>query len=59
VRRAATAFLALVLAAFASPAQAAFPGANGKIVFHTDRDGNNEVYAVNPGSDASDVERRE
>jgi hypothetical protein len=27
---------------------AAFPGANGKIAFSTDRDGNWEIYVVNP-----------
>ena len=29
------------------PAEATFPGANGKIAFTTDRDGNNEIYVVN------------
>jgi Tol biopolymer transport system component len=33
--------------ALAPPAQAAFPGANGKIAFTTDRDGNNEIYVKN------------
>jgi WD40-like Beta Propeller Repeat len=48
VRRAAlVGLLALVLCA--PPAHAAFPGTNGKIAFHTDRDGNNEIYLVNPG----------
>src|SRR5207253_5042744 len=28
-------------------AEAAFPGANGKVAFTTDRDGNNEIYVVN------------
>ena len=32
----------------ASPAIAAFPGANGKIAFNTNRDGNLEVYVMNP-----------
>lgn len=29
------------------PAHAAFPGANGKICFVTDRDGNSEIYVMN------------
>lgn len=33
---------------FAASAKAAFPGRNGKVVFYTDRDGNNEIYDVNP-----------
>ena len=32
----------------ARPAHAAFPGANGRIVFDTNRDGNEEIYAMNP-----------
>ena len=31
----------------AAPAQAAFPGHNGKITFSTDRDGDAEVYVMN------------
>jgi TolB protein len=31
-----------------APATAAFPGANGQIAFHTTRDGNFEIYAMNP-----------
>src|SRR4051812_350981 len=34
----------LAVGAFAPPAQATFPGGNGKIAFHSDRDGNYEVY---------------
>ncbi|MDP2949524.1 MAG: PxKF domain-containing protein [Chloroflexota bacterium] len=30
-----------------SPAESAFPGANGKIVFASDRDGNWEIYVMN------------
>src|SRR3989304_2986660 len=44
------ALLAAVLAVLAlgrSPAESAFPGANGKIAFHSDRDGNYEIYAMN------------
>lgn len=37
------------------PVRAAFPGANGKIAFVSDRDGNFEVYAMN--SDGSSVTR--
>jgi hypothetical protein len=46
--------LVLVTAVLALPspsagrAEAAFPGANGKIAFGTARDGNTEVYAMNP-----------
>jgi TolB protein len=29
------------------PAESAFPGANGKIVFASDRDGNREIYVMN------------
>ncbi len=29
------------------PAEAAFPGLNGKIAFRTNRDSNDEVYAMN------------
>jgi len=32
----------------ARSARAAFPGANGKIVFVSDRDGNREIYSMNP-----------
>jgi TolB protein len=48
-------------AAFASPsAQAAFPGANGKISFETNRSGDSgtEVYAINPdGSGEANLTR--
>jgi Tol biopolymer transport system component len=48
---AARGLFALALAfgalAAASPAQAAYPGANGKIAFSTSRDGNLEVYTMN------------
>src|SRR5436190_9249828 len=33
---------------FAGTARATFPGANGKIVFETNRDGNADVYTMNP-----------
>ena len=42
-------FVALVaLLAVAPPAQAAFPGQNGKIAFTSDRDGDYEIYVMNP-----------
>lgn len=34
--------------ALASPAQAAFPGANGKIAFSSIRTGNSDIYTINP-----------
>jgi len=36
----------LLLPLGAKPAQTAFPGANGKIAFHSDRDGNLEIYVM-------------
>jgi TolB protein len=39
---------ALGLLAFAPRAHATFPGANGKIAFVSNRDGNYEIYSVNP-----------
>jgi Tol biopolymer transport system component len=39
---------ALSVLAVAMPAQAAFPGTNGKIVFSSDRDGDQDIYTVNP-----------
>ena len=41
---------ATVLASFAAvePAHAAFPGAKGKIAFRSNRDGNDEIYIMNP-----------
>lgn len=42
--------VALSIAALAAgEARAAFPGANGKIVFETNRDGNEEIYTMNAG----------
>jgi TolB protein len=37
----------LGLASIAEPARAAFPGGNGKIVFDSFRDGNEEIYVMN------------
>lgn len=39
--------VALSLAPSAPSTRAAFPGANGKIAFESDRDGNSEIYVVN------------
>jgi hypothetical protein len=49
--------IALVAAAIGTaPARAAFPGTNGKLVFETNRDGNEEIYTMNAdGGDASRV----
>jgi Tol biopolymer transport system component len=46
---AAASAVAIGLLAMAAPAQSAFPGANGKIAFHTLRDGTGfpEIYAMN------------
>jgi hypothetical protein len=38
----------LALLAFAAPAHAAFPGADGKIAFETNRAGNYQIYTVSP-----------
>ena len=43
----ATASAAVLLSA-AGPAGAAFPGENGQIAFISDRDGDNEIFAMNP-----------
>ena len=37
----------LVVGSFDSPADAAFPGVNGKIAFRSSRDGNFQIYVVN------------
>src|SRR5919201_1876737 len=48
--------VALALAALAAgQARAAFPGMNGKIVFETNRDGNDQIYTMN--ADGSGVTR--
>ena len=39
--------LGLVLSASVGTASAAFPGANGKLAFISNRDGNNEIYVMN------------
>ena len=38
----------VALVEVAAPAQAAFPGNNGKIAFTSSRDGNQEIYDMNP-----------
>jgi TolB protein len=46
----------IVAALGALPAPAAFPGANGQIAFQTNRDGNYEIYSMNPdGSSQTDL----
>jgi Tol biopolymer transport system component len=40
--------LALALLLLAGSAHAAFPGANGKIAFSSDRSGNREIFTANP-----------
>ena len=50
----AIAGLAIVIGFLAAvgPAQGAYPGANGRIAFESNRDGNLEIYSMNPdGSD--------
>ena len=49
-----TATLVLALAAGFAPhgAAAAFRGANGKIVIRSNRDGNAEIYSMNPDGSA-------
>jgi dipeptidyl aminopeptidase/acylaminoacyl peptidase len=44
----AVGMLMLTMVALVEPAGAAFPGKNGKIAFMSDRDGNEEVYVMNP-----------
>jgi Tol biopolymer transport system component len=42
----------LAVLALAPPAHAAFPGKNGKIAFSTNRDGNFNIYTINPDGTA-------
>ena len=48
--------LAVLLAGLILPgtANAAFPGANGKIAFSDTRDGNSEIYSINPDGSGAD-----
>lgn len=48
IRYALSAGLLFALIATTAPAHAAFPGINGKIAFQTVRDGNGEIYVMNP-----------
>jgi TolB protein len=48
VRLSLVAVLSALACAFAAPAQAAFPGANGKLAYDSDADGDFEIYTVNP-----------
>ena len=59
VRSALWLLVALAIAAFAAgEGRAAFPGANGKIVFETNRDGNEEIYTMNAdGTNRVDLTR--
>ena len=52
-------FVALAITALAAgQARAAFPGANGRIVFETNRDGNEEIYTMNSdGTNRVDLTR--
>jgi hypothetical protein len=45
---AVTAALAAALLEAAAPAGAAFPGPNGRIAFASDRDGDIDIYSMNP-----------
>jgi TolB protein len=47
-RLAAGALACLAAALWLAPAHATFPGANGRIVFSSDRDGRSEIYSMNP-----------
>jgi Tol biopolymer transport system component len=54
----ATAVLAIVGGNTAGLARAAFPGGNGKLVFETNRDGNEEIYTMNSdGTNRVDLTR--
>jgi TolB protein len=48
MKRAIATLAALAALLSAAPAQAAFPGTNGKIAFHSDRDGDFDIYVMNP-----------
>ncbi|MGH3087872.1 MAG: hypothetical protein ACRDSJ_11220, partial [Rubrobacteraceae bacterium] len=50
-----SAIAAVCLLAVVEPVDAAFPGKNGRIVFESNRDGNSEIYSMNP--DGSDQRR--
>ena len=54
-----TLVIALAISVIAAgQARAAFPGANGRIVFETNRDGNEEIYTMNAdGTNRVDLTR--
>src|SRR5215211_6150706 len=55
---AASILTVVLIAASSEPAQAAFPGRNGKIAFVTNRDGNLEIYTMNPdGASQENISR--
>src|SRR4029079_11715486 len=51
----ATATLATLLAAGATPTIAAFPGVNGRIAFDSDRTGGEQIYTIE--ADGSDLKQ--
>ena len=51
---AAVGMLLLTMLVVGKPAEAAFPGQNGKIAFTSDRDGNSEIYSMNPNGQGLD-----
>jgi dipeptidyl aminopeptidase/acylaminoacyl peptidase len=51
---AAVGMLMLMILVVDEPARAAFPGENGKIVFWSSRDGNAEIYTMNPNGQGID-----
>src|SRR5215211_7563714 len=55
----AAAIVVALLVDGTKPARAgAFPGTNGKIAFDSDRDGNSDIYSMNPdGSDQTNLSR--
>src|SRR5215211_8163015 len=46
--------LLLTIVVMVEPAGAAFPGKNGKIAFWSSRDGNAEIYTMNPNGQGVD-----
>ena len=51
---AAVGMLMLTILVVDEPAGAAFPGENGKIAFESNRDGNAEIYTMNPNGQGID-----
>jgi hypothetical protein len=50
----AVGMLMLIMVSLVEPAGAAFPGQNGKIAFTSARDGNSEIYTMNPNGQGVD-----